>query len=93
MASACMPSTNEQANDLILVDITQLKPMIKAQISGKMVSSGISDIVIASMHLEKTHLKKCIMGMIILIGRAKRAPHWVIQSKFCVIYVSMSVMS
>ena len=36
-----------------------LKPSIKAQISGKM--HGISDIAIASVHSEKTHLKKMIM--------------------------------
>ena len=37
----------------------------KAQISGRMLSSGISDI--ASMHSEKTRLKKCMMIMIIII--------------------------
>ena len=39
MASASTPSANEPAKDLILVHIVQLKP--KAQISGRMVSSGI----------------------------------------------------
>ena len=34
--------------------------MIKAHCSGKMVSSGISDVVIASVHSEKTRLKKLI---------------------------------
>ena len=38
--------------------MAQLKPMIKAHSIGKMVSSGISDAVIASVHSEKTHLKK-----------------------------------
>ena len=41
MASASTPSANEPAKDHILVHIVQLKPMIKAQISGRMVSSGI----------------------------------------------------
>ena len=41
--------------------------MIKAQISGRMVSSGISDVAIASVHFEKTRLKKLIMIMTILI--------------------------
>ena len=50
MASASTPSANEQAKDLILVHTVQLKPMIKAQISGRMVSSGISD---ASVYSEK----------------------------------------
>ena len=54
------PSANEPAKDLILVHTVQLKPMIKAQISGRMVSSGISDVAIASVHTEKTHLKKLI---------------------------------
>ena len=64
MASASTPSTNEQAKDLILVHTVQLKPIIKAQISGRMISSGISDVVIVSVHSEKTRLKKCMMIMI-----------------------------
>ena len=53
----------EPAKDLILVHTLQLKPMIKAQSSGRMVSSGISDVVIASVHSEKTSLKKVMMMM------------------------------
>ena len=56
MASASTPA-NVPAKDLILVHTVQ-QPMIKAQISGRMVSSGISDVAIASVHSEKTHLKK-----------------------------------
>ena len=56
-----------QAKDLILVHTVQLKPMIKAQISGRMVSSGISDVAIASVYSEKTRLKKLMMIMIIII--------------------------
>ena len=41
-----------------LVHTVQLKPMIKAHFSGRMVSSGISDVAIASIHYEKTRLKK-----------------------------------
>ena len=37
MASASTPSDNEAAKDLILVYIVDLKPMIKSQISGRMV--------------------------------------------------------
>ena len=40
MASDSTPSANESAKELILVHTVQLKPMIKAQISGIMVSSG-----------------------------------------------------
>ena len=39
MASASTPLANESAKDLILVHTVQQKPMIKAQISGRMVSS------------------------------------------------------
>ena len=67
MASASTPSANESAKDLTLVHTVQLKPMIKAQISGGMVSSGISNVAIASVHSEKTRLKKCMMIMIIII--------------------------
>ena len=45
MASASTPSANEPAKDLILVHTVKLKPIIKAQISGRMVSNGISDVV------------------------------------------------
>ena len=40
--------------------------MIKTQISGRMVTSGISDVESASEHLEKTRLKKLIMIIIIM---------------------------
>ena len=43
IASASTPSANEQAKDVVLVHTVQLKPMIKAQISGRMISSGCSD--------------------------------------------------
>ena len=71
MASANTPSTNEPVKDLILVHTVQLKPMIKAQISRRMVSSGISDVAITSVHPEKTHLKKRMM-MISIIRKKRR---------------------
>ena len=40
--------------------------MIKAQISGRMVSSGISDVAFASIYSEKTHLKKLMKTIIIM---------------------------
>ena len=52
--------------DLILVHTVQLKPIIKAQISGKLISSGISDIAFASVYSEKTRLKELIMIIIIM---------------------------
>ena len=52
---------------LILVHTVKLKLFIKVQISGKLVSSGISDVAIASVHSEKTRLKKLIMIIIIII--------------------------
>ena len=67
MASASTLSANEPAKDLILVHTVQLKPMTKAQFSGRMVSSGISDVAITLVHSEKTRLKK-LMKIIIIIG-------------------------
>ena len=66
MASASIPSANEPAKDLILVHTVQLKPMIKA---GRIVSSCISDVSIASTYSEKTRLNKCMMIMKIIITR------------------------
>ena len=39
-----MASANEPAKDIILVHTVQLKPMIKAQISGRMVSVRFSTL-------------------------------------------------
>ena len=55
MASDSSASANEPAKDLNLVH------------TGRMVSSGISDVAFASVHSEKTHLKKLIMIIIIII--------------------------
>ena len=66
MASASTPSANERAKDVILVNTVQLKAMIKAQILGRMISSGISDVAIASVYFEKTRLMKLIMIIIII---------------------------
>ena len=41
----------------------QLKPTIKSQISGRMASIGISDVVTTSIYSEKTRLKKLMMIM------------------------------
>ena len=48
--------------------------MIKAQIPGRMVSSGISDVAIASVHSKKTRLKKCMMiiVMIMLMNKSQQ---------------------
>ena len=56
---------------LILVHTVKLKQNIKAQISGKLVTSGISDVAIASIHSEKNHLKKMIMKIIIITCNRK----------------------
>ena len=66
MASASIPSTNEQAKDVVLVHTVQLKPMITAQI--RMISSGISDVAITSVYFEKTCLKKLTMIIIIIMN-------------------------
>ena len=54
-----------------LVHTVKLKTIIKAQISGKLVTSGISDVVIASEHSEKTWAKKWIMIFIIITTNRK----------------------
>ena len=41
------------SKDLILVHTVQLKPMIKAHLSGRMVSSDISDVAFTSVYSEK----------------------------------------
>ena len=41
----------------------QLKPTVKVQISGRMASIGISDVVTASVYSEKPHLKKLMLVM------------------------------
>ena len=69
MVSASIPSVNELAKGLILVHTVQLKPMIKAHFSGRMVSSGLSDVAFASVQSEKTRLKKLIMIIIITSNR------------------------
>ena len=50
-----------------LVHTVKLKPIIKDQIPGKLVTSGISDVATASVHSEKTWAKKWIMVIIIII--------------------------
>ena len=57
MASSSTLSANEPANDLILVHRVQLKPMIKEQISRRMVSSGTSDVAFTSYTLRKPVLR------------------------------------
>ena len=78
-ASDSTPSAKEQAKDLSLVHPVQLKLRIKAKISGRLISSDISDVAIASVHSEKTHLKKLIMiiimkEMIVLPGTRNCLP-------------------
>ena len=50
-----------------LVHTVKLKPIIKDQIPGKLVTIGISDVATASVHSEKTWAKKWIMIIIIII--------------------------
>ena len=40
---------------------------------------------------KRNDLARPVMGTIFLVGRAKRAPHWGVQSRFRVIYVYMYV--
>ena len=43
----------------------------KTHSSGRMVSSGISDVMIASVHPEKTRLKKLMIMIIIITSNTK----------------------
>ena len=58
MALASTQSANEPAKDLILVHTVQLKQMIKAHFSGRMVSSGIYIMFPSVVSSEKTCPKK-----------------------------------
>ena len=68
MASASTLSANDSAKDRILVHTVQLKPMTKPEIPGRMVSSGITDVAITSVHSKKT-CPKNLMIVIIIITR------------------------
>ena len=48
-------------------------PIINAQISGKLVSSGISDVAIDSVHSEKTILKKIIIIIITSMKKSQKS--------------------
>ena len=50
-----------------MVHTVELKPMIKVHSSGRMVSSGISDVVVASVYSEKTCRKKLMMMMMTMM--------------------------
>ena len=57
------------------------KPNDKAQISGSMVSSGISDVAFASVHPEKTHLKKLMIKMVKIIVIITEKPFTIVNEK------------
>ena len=77
MTSASTQSANEPAKTL--VHTVQLKPIVKAQNSGKLVSSGISDVAFASVYSEKTRQKKCLIMMIIITSNRKK--HLLVNEK------------
>ena len=45
--------------------------MVKAHLSGRVVSSGISDVAFASVYSEKTRLKKLMMMKMIITSNTK----------------------
>ena len=70
MASAS--TLMSQLGRLTLVHAEKLKLMIKGTISRRMLSSGISHVVFASVYSEKTRLKKCwIMIIIIMMNKSQ----------------------
>ena len=66
ISSASTPSTNDQANDLIFSPHSTAKTNYKSTNLRKN-DSGISDVAGASVHSEKTHLKKLMMMMKMMI--------------------------
>ena len=54
-----------------LVHPVKLKLIINAQIPGKLVTSGISDVATASVYSEKTRSKKLIMIIIIVKNKSQ----------------------
>ena len=65
MASASIPLMSQQWPHFS--PRSKAKANYKRKISGKLVTSGISDVAIASVHSEKTRPKKMIMIIIISI--------------------------
>ena len=60
MASASTPTVNEPTKDYFC-PLNKAKSKLKAQISGKLVTNGVSDVATASVHSEKTRLKKLMI--------------------------------
>ena len=60
---------NLMSQGLILVHTVRPKPMIKGQISGRLVSSGINHIAFALVYSEKTHMKMCSIMIIIIMKK------------------------
>ena len=71
MASASTPPMSQQWPHFS--PCSKGKANYKRKISGKLVTSGISDVVIASVHSEKTHLKKMIMIIIISMNKSQES--------------------
>ena len=64
MASANTPSVNERPH---FSPHSKAKAKYKSTKLRKIVTSGISDVVITSVYFEKTRLKKMIMIIIIIL--------------------------
>ena len=67
LASASSQSANEPARTSFYSIQLGLKPIIKAQIPGKLVYSGISDVEVVTISSDKTRLKKLMIMIIIII--------------------------
>ena len=61
----------EEISCTFLVHTVKIKPITKAKIAGKLMTSGISNVVIASIYLTKTRPKKMIMIIIIITSNRK----------------------
>ena len=55
--------------------------ILKAQISGKLVCSGISDVAFVSVSSEKTRMKKCWIMIIIIMKKSQETTVFVGRQK------------
>ena len=75
-----------------LVHTVQLNAMITAHSSGKMVFTGISDLMIATIHSEKTRLKNLMKMMMIIITTCAHKRAWYSDQLGVCVYINVIIM-
>ena len=66
-------------------DVHIMQKMLPIMLLGRAMIFHVSCSILCSFHADLCY------AIIAIIGRAKRAPHWGVQSRFHVIYMYMSV--